>query len=117
MHPPTLDTETLMKTKPPQKSDNPQKAGCIKRLVGLVFDAVKSQEGHMIIELNLYPGDDDARISEMITHEIKMGFEPDQAVKEVVRRLFGRHEDAMMDACREDAHAAMRGAFEYLANS
>lgn len=88
----------------------------LKRLVGLVRAAVKSQAGKMILDLELYDEDETERIIPKLQAEMEMGNSPEEAVKETVMMLFDWHEERMIDASRGDAHAAKRRALDHLAN-
>ncbi len=99
------------------KTKEPVKGVDLQRLVGLVRSAVKSQAGKMILDLELYDEDEDERIIPHLEEQLGFGNSPDDAVKATVEMLFDWHEERMIDASREDAHAAKRRALDHLANS
>jgi hypothetical protein len=88
----------------------------LKRLVGLVKSAVRSQADRMIVSLELYDEDDELQIAPMLRDELDLGNTEEDAVRATVATLFDRHEETMRDAVQEDVNAAKRRALDHLAN-
>jgi hypothetical protein len=94
----------------------PSSGSPLPRLVGLAVDAITSTAGSMFLDIHV---DDDLTesIAAMIKEEMRYGKDDDESVKAVIRRIFGNHEERMIDAARDDANGGMARALRSLPNA
>jgi hypothetical protein len=90
--------------------------GPMRRLVGLVQSAIRSTAGSMFLDI---PVDEDLTesIEAMLKEENLYGKSDGDAVRSVIRRIFGNHEERMIDAARDDANGGMTRALRSLPNA
>lgn len=88
----------------------------LKRLVGLVRDAVSQFGKNLLPALELTDADN-SRITEMLTENIGCGYRPSDAMEAVVELLFALHEESMVQAARDDCNQAMEAARRSLPNA
>ena len=87
----------------------------LTRLVRLVESAISATIGRMTLDIHM---DDDLTesITAMITEYLGYGT-PEEAVPAfVIRRIFGNHEERLIDAARDDANGGMHHALRSLPN-
>jgi hypothetical protein len=90
--------------------------GRVPALVGLVESAIGATAGRMFLDIHI---DDELTesITAMITEEIGYG-NPDEVITVfVIRRVFGNHEERLVDAARDDANCGMAHALRSLPNA
>ena len=103
------------KSKPKRPANKGASGGRVPRLVGLVESAIRATAGRMFLDIHIEEELTES-ITAMIEEEIGYG-NPDEVITVfVIRRVFGNHEERMVDAARDDANMGMSHALRSLPN-